>query len=286
MLAPCCPDDTPGLRSCVGLPVLPRRALLAAPALLLARPAAAQEWRGDVAQGGLVVGRVAPGSRMTLDGRAVRVGAGGDFALGFSRDHGPQATLVVTPPGAAQQARTLAVRKRDWDVQHISGLPPAQVTPDQAALRRINAERERLGQARAVDSSLTEFAAPLAWPARGRISGIFGSQRVLNGQPRQPHFGLDVAAPVGTPINAALAGRVTLSGDFFFFGQLLVIDHGHGVNTLYAHLSQRLVAEGEAVSQGQLVARMGATGRVTGPHLHFSLSWFQVWLDPQPLLAA
>ncbi|WP_270938367.1 M23 family metallopeptidase, partial [Falsiroseomonas oryzae] len=194
--------------------------------------------------------------------------------------------LAITPPGGRAETRALEVRRRQWDVQHISGLPPAQVTPDEAALRRITAERERLAAARAADSVLTHFADPLAWPARGRISGIFGSQRVLNGQPRQPHYGLDVAGPVGTPVSAALAGRVTLSGDFFFFGQLLVIDHGHGVNTLYAHLSERLVGEGEAVARGQPIAKMGATGRVTGPHLHFSLSWYQVWLDPQPLLAA
>jgi len=178
------------------------------------------------------------------------------------------------------------VRRREWSVQHITGLPPAQVTPDAAALRRITAERERLLAARRADSTLTHFADPMAWPARGRISGIYGSQRVLNGQPRQPHYGLDIAAPTGTPVSAALAGRVTLSAEHFFFGQLLVLDHGHGVNTLYAHLSARLVEDGAEVGQGDPIARIGATGRVTGPHLHFCLSWYQTWLDPQPLLPA
>ena len=288
-MTPCCPEDARRELSCIGLPGTPslrRRLLLAAPALLLARGAAAAEFQGEPAQGGFLVGRAAPGTRLMLDGRTVRVGPEGQFAFGFGRDHGPSATLAVTPPAGRAESRALSVRRRDWDIQHITGLPPAQVTPDEAALRRITAERERLGLARAVDSALTQFAEPMAWPARGRISGIFGSQRVLNGQPRQPHFGLDVAGPVGTPINAALAGKVTLSGDFFFFGQLLVVDHGHGVNTLYAHLSERLVAEGETVARGQLIARMGATGRVTGPHLHFSLSWYQTWLDPQPLLPA
>jgi murein DD-endopeptidase MepM/ murein hydrolase activator NlpD len=265
--------------------VIARRLVLAAPAALLARGAAALELRGEPAQGALVVGRVPPGTRLALDGRAVRVSPAGDFAIGFGRDHGDSSTLAVTGPGGREERRVLSVRKRDWDVQHISGLPPGQVTPDETALRRILAERERLAAARAKDSAATHFTEALAWPARGRISGIFGSQRILNGQPRQPHFGLDIAAPVGTPVNAALSGRVTLSGEFFFFGNLLVIDHGHGVNTLYAHLSERLVEEGAAVTRGQLVARMGATGRVTGPHLHFSLSCYQTWLDPQPLLA-
>jgi len=264
--------------------VIARRLLLAAPALLLGRAAHAATLDGPPTQGALLRGQALPGARVALDGRNLRVSPEGRFALGFGRDHGAAATLTTTHPGGRVETQALAVARRQWDVQAISGLPPAQVTPDAEALRRIGAERERLGQARAVDSALPHFADALAWPARGRISGIFGSQRVLNGQPRQPHYGLDVAAPVGTPIQASLAGRVTLSGDFFFFGQILVIDHGHGVNTLYAHLSQRLVAEGESVARGQRIALMGATGRVTGPHLHFSLSWYQVWLDPQPLL--
>jgi murein DD-endopeptidase MepM/ murein hydrolase activator NlpD len=272
--------------TCDGTPGVARRALLAAPALLLARPASAVEWRGIPAQGGMLLGRAAPGTRVALESRALRVTAEGDFVCGFGRDHGPHATITLTYPDGRQDQRALSVLRRQWSVQTITGLPPAQVTPDQAALRRIATEREQLGQARATDSALTHFTAALAWPARGRISGVYGSQRVLNGQPRQPHYGLDVAAPVGTPISAALAGRVTLSGDFFFFGQLLVLDHGHGVNTLYAHLSERIAGEGDIVEQGQLIARMGATGRVTGPHLHFSLSWFQLFLDPQPLLPA
>ena len=261
-----------------------RRWILATPALLLARPARSATLDGAPAQGALLRGVAPPGARVALDGRNLGVSPEGRFAFGLGRDHGASATLTTTHPGGRVETQALSVARRQWDVQNISGLPPAQVTPDAEALRRINAERDRLGTARAADSALPHFAEPLAWPARGRISGIFGSQRVLNGQPRQPHFGLDVAAPVGTPIGASLAGRVTLSGDFFFFGQLLVIDHGHGVNTLYAHLSERLVAEGESVARGQRIALMGATGRVTGPHLHFSLSWFQLFLDPQPLL--
>ncbi|UPY35123.1 M23 family metallopeptidase [Sediminicoccus sp. KRV36] len=258
-----------------------RRAALALPALLLARPAAAVEWRGTPAQGTLLIGQGAQGARITLDGQPVRVSPEGFFVLGFGRDHGPQAVLSVNGV-----ARSIAVARREWDVQHITGLPPAQVTPDAAALERIRLERERLNAVRGVDSSRVDFAGGLAWPARGRISGVFGSQRVLNGQPRQPHFGLDVAGPVGTPILAAAAGKVTLAADFHFFGKLIVLDHGHGVNTLYAHLSAMDVREGDEVRQGGRLGAMGATGRVTGPHLHFSLGWYRLWLDPQPLLAA
>ncbi|TCH98051.1 M23 family metallopeptidase [Roseococcus sp. SYP-B2431] len=258
-----------------------RRAALALPALLLARPAAALEWRGHPTQGAMLLGRGAAGARLALERQAVRVSPEGLFVLGFGRDHGPRATLTEngTP-------RTIEVTPRQWDVQHINGLPPAQVTPDAATLQRIVAERERLAVVRGLDTPRTDFAAGLAWPARGRISGIYGSQRILNGQPRQPHAALDIAGPVGTPIQAACSGRVTLAAEFHFFGKLLVLDHGHGVNTLYAHLSTIDVAEGQEVRAGQRIAAMGATGRVTGPHLHFGLSWYRLWLDPQPLLPA
>ncbi|MCA3427521.1 MAG: M23 family metallopeptidase, partial [Roseomonas sp.] len=120
--------------------------------------------------------------------------------------------------------------------------------------------------------------------APGRISGVFGSQRILNGQPRQPHYGLDFAAPTGTPVLASAAGRVTLADEFHFFGKLIVLDHGHGVNSLYAHLSEISVREGESIATAQRIGAIGMTGRVTGPHLHFSLSWFLQWLDPQPVV--
>ncbi|MFC7691791.1 M23 family metallopeptidase [Paeniroseomonas aquatica] len=161
---------------------------------------------------------------------------------------------------------------------------PAQVTPDPEALRRITAERARLAAARATDSPRTDFAAGFLLPAHGRISGVFGSQRILNGEPRQPHFGFDIAAPTGTPLLAAAGGVVTLAGDFFFFGRIVVIDHGHGVNTLYAHMSAQGVTEGQQVAAGQRIGAIGATGRVTGPHLHFGFSWYTTWLDAQPVL--
>jgi hypothetical protein len=237
-----------------------------------------------LAQGGFVQGRVAPGTRLMLDGRMLRVGPRGEYAFGFGRDHAPEAVLGVTPPGGRAETHRLAIAPRQWPVQHITGLPPAQVTPDAEALRRIQAERERLAAARATDSARTDFAAGFLRPAQGRISGVFGSQRVLNGQPRQPHYGYDIAAPTGTPVLAAAAGVVTLAAEFFFFGKLIVLDHGHGVNTLYAHCSALDAVEGETVAAGKRIAAIGATGRVTGAHLHFSLSWYQVWLDPAPVL--
>lgn len=292
---PTIPDESNGFQGPLGLwrggpdgqsPSATRRALLATPFLLLARPAVAVSFpdRG-LAQGGFVLGRAAPGTRLALDGRAVRVAADGAFAFGFGRDHAAASSLAVVHPDARREEKRLSIARRQWQEQRINGLPPAQVTPDEETLQRILREREKLAAARAADSALTGFAEGFVAPATGRISGVFGSRRILNGQPRQPHYGLDFAVPTGTPLLAAAAGRVTLADSFHFFGDLVVIDHGHGVNTLYAHLSHiDVLREGQMVGKGERIALSGATGRVTGPHLHFSLSWYQVWLDPQPVV--
>lgn len=276
-----------------------RRALLAAPALLLARPACALaervtdasgarpsgdhalSWRGEPAQGALLIGRTEPGTRLTLDGRTVRVSPEGHFAFGFGRDHGPQATL-----GVNGQPRLLAVARRAWQVQRLEGLPGAMVTPPPEVLERISRERERIAACRRVDSAVPHFAAGFRWPAQGRISGVYGSQRILNGQPRAPHLGLDIAAPTGTPMHAMAAGQVLLADDLYFTGNTVILDHGHGVQSLYAHAARLDVAAGEQVRAGQQIALIGATGRVTGPHLHLGLNWYGTPVDPQPLLPA
>ncbi len=260
-----------------------RRLLLAAPALLLARGAqgraAALEWRGSPAQGVLLLGRAEPGTRLLLDGRAVRVSPEGHFAFGFGRDHGPSAVLSVNG-----QPQPLAVARREWQVQRLEGLPGAMVTPPPETLERINRERERIAACRRVDSLMPHFAAGFQWPAQGRISGVYGSQRILNGQLRAPHMGLDIAAPTGTPMHAMCAGTVLLAEDLYFTGNTIILDHGHGVQSLYAHASRLDVAVGAAMRAGQQIALIGATGRVTGPHLHLGLNWHGTALDAQPLL--
>lgn len=253
--------------------------LLAAPSLLLAAPAQALEWRGAPAQGALLIGRAAPGTRLALEGRAVRVSPEGHFAFGFGRDHGPRATLSVNG-----QPRILEVAKRQWQVQRLEGLPGAMVTPPPETMERIARERARIAECRRVDSTVPHFAAGFLWPAQGRISGVYGSQRILNGQPRAPHLGLDIAAPTGTPMHAMCAGRVLLAEELYFTGNTIILDHGHGVQSLYAHASRLDVAEGAGVVAGQRIALIGATGRVTGPHLHLGLNWYGTALDPQPLL--
>lgn len=279
--------------------MLSRRLALALPGLLLgacaggAEPVAATNPASGPllelppeapAQGGLLLGRTRPGSRVTLDGRAVSVSPDGRFALGFGREAGPAAELVATAANGQSERRSLTVAKRDWDVQRINGLPGAMVSPDAQQLARINREREKIAAVRKVDSDLPHFAEGFVWPARGRISGVYGSQRILNGEPRAPHLGLDVAAPTGTPCASMGAGRVLLAEDLYFTGNTVLVDHGHGVVSLYAHLSAMDVRVGEMLGRGQRLGAIGATGRVTGPHLHLGLHWFATALDPQPLL--
>ncbi|MBP0444843.1 M23 family metallopeptidase [Roseomonas sp. SSH11] len=263
--------------------MLSRRAALALPALLLAKPAAALVLPERITQGALVTGRADPGSRVAFEGREIRVSPNGFFVFGLGRD-ATQASLAVAAPGGGRMERRIDVIPREWDVQHLQGLPPRMVTPDAQAMERIRAEQQRLNAARRTDTAIPHFADGFEWPARGRISGVYGSQRILNGQPRAPHLGLDVAVPVGTPLVAAASGRVTLADDLYFTGQTMLIEHGHGVTTLYAHMSRLDLQEGDTVSRGQVIGASGATGRVTGPHLHLGLFWLSTSVDPRPVL--
>jgi murein DD-endopeptidase MepM/ murein hydrolase activator NlpD len=255
-------------------------AWLAAPAM-----AGTLELDGPLIQGGLIFGTTEAGAQVSLDGRPVRVSPNGRFLLGFGRDAKPEAKLEVVHPDGSREARTLAIESREYEVQRIDGLPPKQVTPDDSAMARIKADIALVAKARAGDRPEALFESGFAWPATGIITGVYGSQRFLNGEPRQPHFGLDVAGPEGTPIKAPADGIVTLAEpDMYFSGGTLILDHGHGLSSSLLHLKELLVAVGERVSQGQVVATMGATGRVTGVHLDWRINWFTERLDPAFLM--
>ena len=236
-------------------------------------------------QGGLIQGSTAPGSVVTLDGKNVAVSKSGLFVLGFGRDARPTASLVVRLPGGKVDRRQLSVKQRTYKIQRIDGLPGRKVSPRKQDMKRIVAEREQLGAARRIMSDEAGFAGGFMWPVKGRVSGIYGSQRILNGKPRQPHLGTDIAAPTGTPIVAAADGRVVLvHQDMFFTGKTVMIDHGLGVGTTYIHMSTIEVQNGAYVRRGQLIGRIGKTGRTTGPHLHWGLTWRGLRLDPALLV--
>jgi murein DD-endopeptidase MepM/ murein hydrolase activator NlpD len=255
-------------------------------ALFWGRPGSAEvSLTGALVQGGIVRGQVPPGSSVALDGRELRVSGDGRFVFGLERDHAGGATLALRYPDGRSETRRLTVEKRRYDVQRINGLASELVTPDAAALIRIREEAERINEARQGDIPETWFAARFVWPLRGPITGVYGSQRILNGEPRQPHFGVDVAAPTGTPIVAPADGRVTLAeNDLFFTGGTIILDHGHGLSSVFQHLSALRVKVGDEVRQGDVVGAVGATGRVTGAHLHWGMNWFTVRVDPALLV--
>ncbi|MDE2148747.1 MAG: M23 family metallopeptidase [Gammaproteobacteria bacterium] len=240
--------------------------------------------RGQWRQGELLLGHAPPGTHIEFDGHGVGLTPYGTFTIGLDRDEKSPAVLQVTAAGGEQRTLRYPVAPGNWKIQAINGLPEAEVNPPPAMLARIRREAQEIRAARSVASPAIGFTEHFIWPVVGEISSVFGSQRVLNGQPRQPHYGVDIAVPSGTPVKAPAAGMVRLvAHDFYFTGGTLMIDHGHGVQSVFAHLSRILVAAGERVGQGQVVALTGASGRATGPNLHWGVSWFDNHVDPAAL---
>ena len=263
------------------------KAVWLAAAVLLASVATAHaevSFTGNFAQGGLVYGQAEPGAQVKLDGRKMHVSPSGEFLLGFGRDAGPTASVDITYADGRSETRSVAVAPRSWDIQRIDGLPEAQVTPPADVLARIKDDNAKVAAARARDSDDMLFKTGFIWPASGPISGVYGSQRILNGQPRQPHFGLDIAAPAGAPVVAPADGIVTMASDLYFTGNTLILDHGYGLSTTYSHLSEIVVRPGQHVKQGELIGKVGATGRVTGPHLDWRINLYDIRLDPALVL--
>ena len=243
------------------------------------------ELTGPATQGGLLVGHAPGAVAASLDGRPLRLSPEGVFLIGFDRDAPAVAELLVTGPDGAVSRRAIEVAPREYRIQRVDGLPESRVNPPAEVLERIRLEGEKVSSARAADDPRTDFLDGFVWPLTGRISGVYGSQRILNGEPRRPHYGVDVAAPTGTPVVAPADAVVRLAEpDLYFSGGTLIMDHGHGLTSTFIHLSRILVAAGETVRQGQVVAEVGATGRATGPHLDWRMNLFDARLDPALLV--
>lgn len=261
------------------------RAFALAIALALPIGALAVELDGAITQGGLIRGTAQPGSSVTLDGKAIAVTPDGRFVFGLGRDAPAETRLVVTGSDGRADTRVLAVIPRKWDIQRVDGLPEKTVKPDPETAEKIKADRALILAARKVESPETGFAERFEWPAIGRISGVFGSQRVLNGEPRAPHIGIDIAAPEGTELRAPASGIVTLVGPgMVLTGNTVTIDHGYGVSSVFAHLLDVTVQPGATVTRGQVIGRIGMTGRATGPHVHWGMFWFDTGVDPALIL--
>lgn len=242
---------------------------------------------GDLTQGGLLWGRTVPGSSVTLGGQALDVLKDGTFVGGFGRDATSSAELAIQGQQPCRQ--TLNVAPRDYRISRVDGVPQQTVTPSQEHLDRIARERalvsaaknQRLQRPDLLQGALAGFE----WPTTGRISGVYGSQRIYNGTPKSPHYGVDVAVPTGTPVHAPTAGVVTLAeADLFYSGGTVILDHGFGLSSSFLHLSKVQVAVGDEIRTGDLIGEVGATGRATGPHLDWRMSWRSERIDPQLLV--
>jgi murein DD-endopeptidase MepM/ murein hydrolase activator NlpD len=243
------------------------------------------ELTGTAIQGGLIFGRAEPDSSVALDGVAIPVSANGRFVIGFGRDETGTRELRVTSRGGEVFNQNINVEKRGYAIERVDGLPPAKVTPDPAASARIKEDSRMVARARQHRDDRAYYANGFNWPVKGRISGVYGSQRVLNGEPRRPHFGLDIAAPEGTDVFAPADGLITLTHpDMYFSGGTIILDHGQGLSSSFLHLSKILVEAGTFVKQGDLIARIGATGRASGPHLDWRMNWLDRRVNPQPLV--
>ena len=235
----------------------------------------------SVPQGALVFGKVPPGSQVRYRERLLRATGYGTVAFGVGRDETGPLKVDVTLPSGRMEPVSIAVTPRDWPVEHVNGVPPKTVNPPPEIAARIQREQALVTAARERDDERTDFALPFQWPVQGRISGRFGNARVYNGQPGAGHSGMDIAAPDGTPVRAPAGGVVTFaSPDLYLTGGTVLLDHGHGVSSNFLHLSRIDVKVGDRIEPGQVIGAVGATGRATGPHLHWGMNWFDTRIDP------
>lgn len=235
----------------------------------------------SVQQGSLVLGKVPASATVRYGTRALRPTNYGTVVFGVGRDEAGSVSVEITTADGRTQTARIAVTPRDWPVENVRGVPPKTVEPPPEIAARIEREQAQVTAARARDDDRADFAQAFVWPVKGRISGRFGNQRVYNGTPKSPHSGMDIAAPTGTPVIAPASGVVTFAApDLYLTGGTLLLDHGHGVSSNFLHLSRIDVKVGDRVQQGQVIGAVGATGRATGPHLHWGMNWFDVRVDP------
>ena len=242
------------------------------------------EFQGNFIQGHFILGKTNPESRVIVDKKEVKVSKDGFFVFGIDRDR--KFDLIFTKIENSKKTKiTKKVLKRKYNIQRIDGLAENKVTPPESVYKRIKKENNAIGEARAINSNLIFFKEKFIMPVDGIISGVYGSQRILNGKPRWPHYGIDIAAKKGTPIKSSGRGVVTMAEkNLYYTGGTIIMDHGHGISTIYSHLENLLVSVGDQIDQGDIIGTVGSTGRSTGPHLDFRVNWFQTRLDPMSLL--
>ena len=242
------------------------------------------EFQGKFIQGHFILGKTNPDSKVLVGKKEVKVSKDGFFVFGIDRDR--KFDLTFTKIENNKKTKIIKkVLKRKYNIQRIDGLAESKVTPPESVYKRIKKENNAIGEARAINSDLLFFKEKFIMPVEGIISGVYGSQRILNGKPRWPHYGIDIAAKLGTMIKSSGTGVVTMAeDDLYYTGGTIIMDHGHGISTIYSHLENVLVSVGDQINKGDVIGTVGSTGRSTGPHLDFRVNWFQTRLDPMSVL--
>ena len=238
------------------------------------------EFQGKFIQGHFILGKTEPNTKILVGKKEVKVSKNGFFVFGIDRDRkfDLRFTKIINDK---KLIITKKVLKRKYNIQRINGLAESKVTPPESVYKRIKKENNAIGEARAINSNLVFFKEKFIMPVEGIISGVYGSQRILNVKPRWPHYGIDIAARQGTMIKSSATGVVTLVEDnLYYTGGTIIMDHGHDISTIYSHLENILVSVGDQINQGDIIGTVGSTGRSTGPHLDFRINWFQTRLDP------
>ena len=242
------------------------------------------EFKGKFLQGHFIVGITNPSAKIIIDKKEVKVSKDGFFAFGIDRDRKFDLTITKIQDGKKEKI-VKKVLKRKYNIQRIDGLEESKVTPPESVYKRIKEENNKIGKARAINSDLPFFKNQFIMPVKGIISGVYGSQRILNGKPKWPHYGIDIAAKKGTMIKSSGSGTVTMAeDDLYYTGGTIIMDHGHGISTIYSHLESVMVSVGDKINQGDIIGTVGSTGRSTGPHLDFRVNWFQTRLDPMSVI--
>ena len=252
--------------------------------LFISFNASAIEFTGKFIQGHFILGKTDPGSKIIIDKKEIKVSQDGYFVFGIDRDR--KFDILITQISNSKREKiTKKIFKRKYKIQKIDGLPENKVTPPESVYKRIKKENNAIGEARAINSNLNYFKNKFILPVDGIITGVYGSQRILNGKPKWPHYGIDIAADEGTHIKSSGNGIVTLAeDDLYYTGGTVIMDHGHGISTIYSHLENVLVSVGDKINQGDIIGTVGSTGRSTGPHLDFRINWFQTRLDPMTVI--
>ena len=279
------------LRQCKFTQLIRLTALFSGGVWLLSVPAVFALTPADLAlqpsyvQGAVVRGKAPANTQVFVGDRALRLSADGQFVFGIGRDTKKDQRLTLVDGSGNKSILDIGVQARSYNIQRVEGVPEKTVNPPEEDLARIRKESSLAYRARDIDSALTDFSSTFIWPLIGPITGVYGSQRVYNGTPKNPHFGVDVARPTGTVVTAPAGGVVRLAyDDMYFSGGTLIVDHGHGLTSTFIHLSAILVQEGQRVELGDAIAKVGATGRATGPHLDWRMNWYEHRVDPQTLV--